>query len=363
MRSEFLSKVSQKLRVPLSTIKGSTTMALTASSPPDPVETRHLFQIIDDQANLLRSLINDLLDMTQVEAGDLSFVTEPTDVPALVDHARSTFLLSGARNPVDVDLPGNLPQVMAEKQRILQVLDRLFVNASKYSPHGSTIRVTAWAADLLVAISVADESRGISAVHLPNQVEKFSWIDSENREQDVRASLLSLAICKGIVEAHGGRIWAVGVETGGSTRITFAIPVADKKGQGHRIPVLGGEGKGLDAQSTVEDPQPPRAGMPPLYRLGNLTIDYEERSVTLAGRQVELTPTEYRLLHELSANAGRVLTHRQLGERVWGSGHSDDPQAVRGYVKDIRQKLGDDARNPTYIFTANRVGYRMAKPT
>ena len=340
MHSEFLSKVSQELRVPLSTIKGSTTMALATPSPPDPAETRHLFQIIDDQANLLRSLINDLLDMTQVEDGELSFVTEPTDVAALVDHARSTFLLGGARNPVDVDLPANLPQVMAEKQRILQVLDRLLANASKYSPHGSTIRVTAWAADFFVAVSVADESRGISAVHLPNQVEKFSLLNFENLVQDARASLLSLAICKGIVEAHSGRIWAEGGGSGASTRISFTIPAADTGGHGHGIPVPGGERKRLDAQSTVEDPQLPGPGMPPPYRLGDLTIDYEERSVTVASRPVELTPTEYRLLLELSINAGRVLTHRQLGQRVLGSGSLGGSAGRTGLCKRHSSEAG-----------------------
>ena len=104
------------------------------------------------------------------------------------------------------------------------------------------------------------------------------------------------------------------------------------------------------------------AETPPPYRLKDLTIDYDERSVTAAGRQVQLTATEYKLILELSVNAGRVLTHRQLVDRVWGSGHAGDTQILRAFVKDIRKKLGDDARNPTYIFTLPRVGYRMAKP-
>ena len=78
---------------------------------------------------------------------------------------------------------------------------------------------------------------------------------------------------------------------------------------------------------------------------------------------MQLTPTEYKLLCELSINAGRVVEHRQLLDRVWGSEYPGDTKIVRAFVKDIRKKLGDDARNPTYIFTLSRVGYRMARPT
>ena len=90
-------------------------------------------------------------------------------------------------------------------------------------------------------------------------------------------------------------------------------------------------------------------------------IDYAERRVTLAGQPVQLTATEYGLLADLSVNAGRVLSHDQLLRRVWGPNYSGDSQPVRTFVKNLRNKLGDDARNPTYIFTEPRVGYRMAK--
>ena len=85
-------------------------------------------------------------------------------------------------------------------------------------------------------------------------------------------------------------------------------------------------------------------------------------SWTVAGRQVRLTATEYNLLFELSINAGRVLTHDQLLDRVWGAKNSGDSQVLRAFVKALRRKLGDDARNPTYVFTEHRVGYRMPKP-
>ena len=95
--------------------------------------------------------------------------------------------------------------------------------------------------------------------------------------------------------------------------------------------------------------------------MGDLSIDYAERRVTLAGRPVELTATEYAVLHELSAHAGIVLTHGQLLLRVWGVRHSGDSGLVRTIVARLRGKLGDDAGQSRYIFTEPRVGYRMAK--
>ncbi len=94
---------------------------------------------------------------------------------------------------------------------------------------------------------------------------------------------------------------------------------------------------------------------------GDLAIDFAERRVTLAGRPVRLLPLEYRLLAELAASAGRVLTYAHLLERVWGERDRGDLRPMRTIVRQLRRKLGDAAANPTYIFTESRVGYRMGK--
>ena len=97
------------------------------------------------------------------------------------------------------------------------------------------------------------------------------------------------------------------------------------------------------------------------YVLGDLGIDYALRRVSLGGRPVELTATEYALLYELSAKAGMALTHDQLVARVWGVGRSGDSGRMRTIVRRLRQKLDDDAENPKYILAVPRVGYRMAR--
>ena len=96
--------------------------------------------------------------------------------------------------------------------------------------------------------------------------------------------------------------------------------------------------------------------------LEDLTIDYDRRRVTIAGNPVHLTATEYKLLCELSTASGQVLTYEQLLRRAWGPLYSGDTRIVHTYVKQLRRKLGDDAKQPRYIFTEPRVGYHMAKP-
>ena len=96
------------------------------------------------------------------------------------------------------------------------------------------------------------------------------------------------------------------------------------------------------------------------YVLGDLTVNYVGRREVVAGQPVHLTPTEYRVLAELSANAGQLLTYERLLDRVWEKRESDgDVRPIRTIVRRLRRKLGDDAENPTYIFTEPRVGYRM----
>ena len=98
------------------------------------------------------------------------------------------------------------------------------------------------------------------------------------------------------------------------------------------------------------------------YQFGDLIVDHTERKVTVADHPVHLTATEYKLLAELCTAMGRVLSHEQLLRRVWGPLYANDQRIVRTYIKELRHKLGDNAKQPTYIFTEPGVGYRMANP-
>ena len=222
-RAEFLSMVSHELRAPLTSIKGSATTVLNASRELDPAEVRQFFRIIDEQANLMDSLIGDLLDAGRTDTGTLSVTPEPSEVSFLVDQARNTFLSAGARHNVLIDLPPDLPPVLADRKRIVQVLNNLLANAARHSAATAPIRISAERDGVYVAVAVADEGRGIAPELLGRLFRKYG----RNVVDSGVAGGLGLAICKGLVEAHGGRIRAESPGVGKGTRFTFTIPVAD----------------------------------------------------------------------------------------------------------------------------------------
>ena len=185
------------------------------------------FRIIDEQADRMDSLIGDLLDAGRIETGTLSVAPEPSDVAVLVDQARGTFISGGGRHTVRIDLPPDLPRVMADRQRLVQVLNNLLANAARHSPESAPIRIAAEREGLDVAVSVADEGRGIAPDQLGQLFRKYStaW----DRAGGL-GSGLGLAICKGLVEAQGGRIRAESGGVGLGARFTFTIPVAEASG-------------------------------------------------------------------------------------------------------------------------------------
>ena len=129
LRAEFLAMVSHELRGPLTSIKGSATTLLQASSNLDPAETLQFHRIIDEQADYMRDLIGDLLDVARINTGELSVTPEPIEVVRLVDEARTKVLSGAARNNFGIDVPPHLPLVMADRRRIVQVLTNLLSNA------------------------------------------------------------------------------------------------------------------------------------------------------------------------------------------------------------------------------------------
>jgi len=228
MRTEFLSLVSHELRTPLAAIKGSIATVLDAAQTLDPAELREFLRVIDEQANHMRGLITDLLDAGRIDAGTLSVSPTPTDVGDLVERARSTFLGSGGRHGIAVDLPSGLPPVMADPRRIVQVLNNLFANAARHAPESSPIRVAALREGAHVAVAVSDEGRGVVPELLPRL---FSKHGGAGEGGTATGHGLGLAICKGLVEAHGGRIRAESPGTGLGATVTFTLPAAGEAGQ------------------------------------------------------------------------------------------------------------------------------------
>ena len=221
LRAEFLAMVSHELRTPLAAVKGSVTTLLEAAGELDPAETAQFHRIIRDQSDQMRFLIGDLLDVARIETGTLPVAPEPSDIRALLEEAASRFQSGDAKNPLQVELADDLPMVLADRRRIVQVLSNLLSNATGYSSEGSPILVSAVRYGVHVAVSVADQGRGIPAEMLPELFRKFSRAFDRDTASGVDGSGLGLAICKGIVEAHGGRIRAESDGPGLGARFTF----------------------------------------------------------------------------------------------------------------------------------------------
>ena len=238
LRADFLGMVSHELRAPLISIKGSTATVLGASPAPNRAELMQFFRVIDQQADHMRSLIADLLDQGRIDAGTLSVSPEPAALAGLLDQARSTFLSGGGRHTLRIDLPPDLPTVMADPERIVQVLNNLFSNAARHSPEASPVRVAAVRDGVHVAVSVSDQGSGVASDKLPLLFQKHAPVASDDRGVSFG---LGLAICKGLVEAHGGRIWAESGGAGRGTRITFTVPMAEDSDSHQPIRVAGGE--------------------------------------------------------------------------------------------------------------------------
>ena len=225
-RAEFMGMVSQELLAPLTSIKGSVAAVLEDMAHLDLTKAGQFFRIIEWQADRMRGLIWDLLDVARIEAGTLFLTPEPTDLASLVGQARASFLTGGAGNPVEVDLPPDLPQVAADRQRALHVLDRLLSNAAGYSTEGSVITVSARREDQHVAVCVADRGQGIPSQPLPLLFGSLSP-GSRDGGSDTGGGSLGLAVCRGIVEAHGGRIRVERDGPGLGYRFIFTLPVVE----------------------------------------------------------------------------------------------------------------------------------------
>ncbi len=219
LRSALLSSVSHDLRTPLATIAGAASSILEGTKALDLETCKQMVQEIYDEAMRLNRLVSNLLDMTKLQSGTLQVMKEPQPVEEVIGAALNAIEERIANHPVKTHVPANLPFVFIDAILIHQVLVNLIENAAKYAPIGTEIDILATANDEWVTIAVADRGPGIKDEHKQKIFEKFY------REQPNSASGagLGLAICHGIVEAHGGRIW-VENRPGGGAIFKFTVP-------------------------------------------------------------------------------------------------------------------------------------------
>lgn len=218
LQSALLNSISHDLRTPLVSITGALTSLEEEDPALDAATRRSLVVLAREEAERLNGLVGNLLEMTRIEAGALKATEEPCDVQEVIHAAldRLGARLAGRTVSVDAaDLSAPMDFVL-----MAQVLVNLLDNASKYSPPDSPIAVTAHVADGALEIAVADRGIGVPPEDLGRIFDKFYRVQSS---KGVGGTGLGLAICKGIVEAHHGRIWAE-VRPGGGTIVTVVLP-------------------------------------------------------------------------------------------------------------------------------------------
>ena len=235
LHDALLHSVSHSLRTPLASIIGSLSTILDpGQSDLDPSTRRELVETAREEAERLDGLVGNLLDMTRLETGHLRLLVDWYDLADVVGAALGQAERSLKGRRVAVDVPEDLPLVALDQVLIVQVLENLLDNAVKYSPPGSPIELRVRQAPASVEVRVADRGAGIPEAERERVFEKFYRV---GRPGSPSGTGLGLAICKGIVEAHHGRIWAE-ERPGGGTVIAFTLPLGE--GRDGREPDSGG---------------------------------------------------------------------------------------------------------------------------
>ncbi len=223
MQDEFISTISHELRTPLGFIKGYVTTLMRDDAEWDQEKRTEFLQIIDDEADRLTELIDNLLDSSRLETGILSMTIEPTKIAPVVRDSINRIQGVHQEMKITPELDPDLPIVSIDSTRIAQVLYNMLSNANKYAP-GSDVIIRCQPQEKMILLEVQDHGDGIPPEHLSHLFERFYRVPSSST---ARGTGLGLYICRKIIEAHGGEI-GVTSEPGVGTRFYFTIPAADR---------------------------------------------------------------------------------------------------------------------------------------
>ena len=240
IKSTFTSIISHELKTPVALIKGYAQTLARPDAAWDAETARQSLQVIEEEADRLESLINNLLDVSRIQASGLRLDYADVNLERLARKVVDAYRTQTADHQLEVDFPAALPLVWGDEERLRQVLTNLVSNAIKYSPQGGLIRIGGWleqpegATDhTRVVLYIADQGIGIPTADLPKIFDRFYRVDSSLRRSTAGAGL-GLYLAKAIVEAHGGQIWAHS-EPGKGTTFFIGLPVE----QGHQEATVG----------------------------------------------------------------------------------------------------------------------------
>jgi two-component system sensor histidine kinase KdpD len=212
LKSALLSSVSHELRTPLATIKASITSLMNARVAWESEARMELLEAVDEETDHLNYLVGNLLDMSRIEAGALEPNRQWNLLNEIVDGVLVRIHRDLQDHRVVVDIPDEFPLLPVDYIQMEQVFTNLLTNSAKYAPEGSEIRISAklLSSDTL-EVQVSNQGPGVAPEHLDRIFNKFYRVTDADK---VSGTGLGLSICKGIIEAHGGRIWAENLPEG-----------------------------------------------------------------------------------------------------------------------------------------------------
>jgi len=215
-RSTFISVISHELQTPIAIIKGYASTLARSDAVLDPEALRTRLKAVEEEADRLNKLVGNLLYASRIQAGGLQMDITPLDLAPLIERAAERLRVKHPEATIALDLPTHLPPVMADRERIEEVLQNLLDNAIKYSPGQAQITVNCRAIADEVIISISDQGMGIPLREQAEIFERFQRAGN-SKQSAIQGAGLGLYICRAIIEAHGGRIWVESSLHSGST--------------------------------------------------------------------------------------------------------------------------------------------------
>jgi K+-sensing histidine kinase KdpD len=220
MKSTFISIVSHELRTPVALIKGYASTLRRDDARWDKATISESLAVIEEEADRLSRMVDDLLDASRLQAGGLSLSRGDVSLPLLAQRVADRFTTQSNNHSILADFPEKFPVILADETRLEQVISNLVSNALKYAPKGE-IRITGAVRPEQVIVCVSDEGPGIEAKDLPHIFDRF--YRSTKAVKHTKGAGLGLYLARAIIEAHGGRIWADPKPDSGA-RICFSLP-------------------------------------------------------------------------------------------------------------------------------------------
>ena len=222
MKTNFISSVSHELRTPLALIKGYASTLRRDDVKWDADIVQESLKVIEEEADHLAAMVDDLLDATKLQSGDVILKKSQIDIPTLVKAQIKRFTPETGNRQIRMEMSDQFPVIVADEDRIKQLLTNLIANALKYSEEGDII-ISGQDLGEEIKVCVSDHGKGFDPKDVPFVFQRFYRSDSDAKS--TKGTGLGLYLCKSIVLAHGGRIW-IDEDYKDGARVCFTLPVS-----------------------------------------------------------------------------------------------------------------------------------------